>query len=188
MYVMKIQNLLILAGTGNKSGKTSMACRIIDRYRALGVIALKITPHFHETTPGLDLLIEKPGLSVYEETNASTSKDTSRMLRAGAARVFYAKVTDDTLHNAFNEVFKLIPGQIPVICESPALRHHVDPGLFILMNSPVRDNQKDISLLSSYDHLEYSLDELSSGGELPFGFSYGIWFSLRGLRLPPGYL
>ena len=50
---MIIPNLLIIAGTGNKSGKTTLACRMIEQFRNPGLISVKITPHFHETTPGL---------------------------------------------------------------------------------------------------------------------------------------
>ena len=74
--------------------------------------------------------MENPGYAIYEETNRELSKDTSRMLRAGASRVFFAKVTDNSLFEAFNEILNLIPEDSPVICESPALRNFIEPGLF----------------------------------------------------------
>ena len=55
----RIKNLLLIAGTGTKSGKTSMACKIIRQFQELKITAIKITPHFHETTPGLLMLTEK---------------------------------------------------------------------------------------------------------------------------------
>lgn len=175
---MKVPNLLIIAGTGNKAGKTTMACRIIEKFRDRGVVAVKITPHFHETTPGLVPVIEKPGLSVYEEKNSNTTKDTSRMLAAGAASAFFAKVTDDTLPDAFLEILKHIPEGTPVVCESPALRYYFDPGLFIVMRSPVAGNQKDIGELLNFSHKEFTLSDISGSVNLPVGFSYGTWFSL----------
>ncbi|TAL59958.1 MAG: hypothetical protein EPN88_16615 [Bacteroidetes bacterium] len=84
---MLIPNLLLIAGTGTKSGKTSIACRIISQFKILNITAIKISPHLHEVTPGLIPLIEKKGYSVYEETNRNTSKDTSRMLHSGAKEV-----------------------------------------------------------------------------------------------------
>jgi uridine kinase len=113
---MVIPNLLIIAGTGNESGKTTMACRIIEQFKHLKIVSVKITPHFHETTPGLVLVSEKPGYSVYEETNRDILKDTSRMLKAGASRVFFAKVTDKSLLNVFEVILKLISPGIPIIC------------------------------------------------------------------------
>jgi len=175
---MKVPNLLIIAGTGNKSGKTTMACRLIEKFRDLNIVAVKITPHFHETTPGLEPVTEKPGLSLYEEKNSTTSKDTSRMLASGAALAFFAKVTDDTLPDAFTEILKRIPEGAPVVCESPALRYYFDPGLFIIMKLLQADNQKDLGGLLKFSHKEFTLNDISGNALLPVGFSYGTWFSL----------
>jgi len=172
---MTIPNLLIIAGTGNKSGKTSMACRIIEQFKHLKIVSVKITPHFHETTAGLVLISEKPGFSVYEETNRGISKDTSRMLKAGASGVYFAKVTDESLLNAFENIYKCIPPDVPVICESPALRSFVEPGLFIIMISSEKDNHKDIKHLFKLPHLEFNLDYLSGDNELPVSFKNGKW-------------
>lgn len=173
---LKMPNLLIIAGTGTKSGKTSLACRLIGQFRHAGVIGIKITPHFHETTPGLELLAEGSGHVVFEEKNRETNKDTSRMLRAGAARVFYIKATDNTLPGAFREIPGLIPGNVPVVCESSALRLFVYPGLFVVMKHHGNENQKDIEQLLMFSHKAFTLDDLASGRDLPVGFSYGTWF------------
>lgn len=174
---MIIPNLLIIAGTGNKSGKTSMACRIIEKLSPLKPVGLKITPHFHETTKGLVTIVEEKGYSVFEETNQNTSKDTSRMLRSGAARVFYAKVNDDTLMDAFFEIMEHVPCNAPIICESPALRRYVEPGLFIIMISLLSDNQKNIKSLLDLPHVEFNLDYLAQNKDLPIVFNNGRWCS-----------
>ena len=96
--------------------------------------------------PDLFQLLRKKGYSVYEETNPDTSKDTSRMLKVGASRVYFAKVTDNSLDKAFKEIMKQIPKGTPVICESPALRHYVEPGLFIIMTSLIEKIIKRISI------------------------------------------
>jgi len=176
---MKLPNLLIIAGTGNKSGKTSMVCRIIGQFRPLGIVSVKITPHFHETTPGLVLIAEKKGYSIYEETDRSTTKDTSRMLKAGASRVYFAKVTDNSLDEAFKEIMMKIPDGTPIVCESPALRHYTEPGLFIIMTSPLKDNQKDIRVLLDLPHLEFNMDFLASKRDIPVSFNDGKWISIQ---------
>lgn len=176
---MTIPNLLIIAGTGNKSGKTSMACRILEQLRYFEIVSVKITPHFHETTPGLVLLSEKKGYSVYEETNSDTSKDTSRMLKAGASRVYFAKVTDNSLVEAFKEIMEHIPEGTPIICESPALHHYTEPGLFVIMTSPLKDNQKNIKSLLDLPHVEFNMDYLSRNKVIPISFSNGKWISLQ---------
>jgi hypothetical protein len=175
---MTVPNLLIIAGTGNKSGKTSMACRIIEQLRHLEIVSVKITPHFHETTSGLVPLAEKKGYSVYEETNSGTSKDTSRMLKAGASMVYFAKVSDNSLDKAFKEIMRHIPEGTPIICESPALRHYTEPGLFIIMTSPIIDNQKDIKSLLNLPHVEFNMDYLALNKEIPISFSNGKWISI----------
>lgn len=176
---MTVPNLMIIAGTGNKSGKTSMACRILEQLRYFEIVSVKITPHFHETTPGLVLLSEKKGYSVYEETNSDTSKDTSRMLKAGASRVYFAKVTDNSLDEAFKEIMEHIPEGTPIICESPALRQYTEPGLFVIMTSPLKYNQKNIKSLLDLPHVEFNMDYLTCNKVIPISFSNGKWISLQ---------
>jgi len=171
---MIINNLLLIAGTGNKSGKTTLACKVIEQHREHGIIGIKITPHFHETTPGLILLSEKPGSSIYEETNPELQKDSSRMLRAGASKVFFAKVTDEDLLAVFKEILKHIPTGIPIICESPALRYFIVPGLFIIMNSET-SNKKNISELLGLPHVMLKLDEIIKVKTLPIEFKDRKW-------------
>jgi hypothetical protein len=172
---MEIPNLLLIAGTGNKSGKTTFACRVIEQFRQCGIAAVKITPHFHEITPGLLLLAENKGFSIFEELDPSTNKDTSRMLSAGAKKVFFAKVTDNDLLNAFNEILKFIPDGTPIVCESPGLRYFLNPGIFIIMRSEESYNAKNINKLLKLPHVLMELKGLNKIEHLPFSFSNGKW-------------
>jgi hypothetical protein len=173
--MVTIRNLLLIAGTGTKSGKTTIACRIIEQFPELEITAIKITPHFHETSPGLKPVSEGAGYAVYEETNRSSSKDTSRMLKAGALRVYFAKVWDDQLFAVFQEIMKLIPQDTPVICESPALRHFTEPGAFIIMTSNSTNKQKDINNLLNLHHVMIKLEELAGLSSIPIKFENGAW-------------
>ena len=76
---MIVPNLLLIAGTGIKSGKTTIACRIIEQFSNLNITAIKISPHFHVTTLGLNIIYEEEGYAIYKETNSDATKDTSRM-------------------------------------------------------------------------------------------------------------
>jgi len=172
---MRIQNLLIIAGTGTKSGKTSLACRIIEQFKDLEITAIKITPHFHETTSGLIVKSEESGYAIYEETNSETSKDTSRMLKSGAKKVWFAKVWDNQLLHVFNEIMKDVPAGTPVICESPALRNFVEPGLFVIITSETTNKLKDISHLKKLPHVMIKYEDLKEIKVLPFGFEKGKW-------------
>ncbi|NMC37308.1 MAG: molybdopterin-guanine dinucleotide biosynthesis protein B [Bacteroidales bacterium] len=170
-----VPNLAIIAGTGNKSGKTSMACRIIEQFRHTGIVAVKITPHLHIATPGLIEVERNQGYDIFQETNPGTDKDTSRMLKAGASGVYYARAEDEYLAETFGRIMELVPEGAPVVCESPALRYSAEPGLFIIMTSDINNNQKDIKLLLELPHVEFNLEKLALNNELPVSFRDGRW-------------
>lgn len=152
-----------------------MACRLIEQFKTLNITAIKITPHFHETTPGLDPIFEEPGFAIYEETNDDTSKDTSRMLHSGAGKVYFAKVLDDRLNFVFDKIMDLIPEGTPIICESPALRNYVEPGVFIIMTSETTNKRKNINHLQELPNVMYKFEELNKLSTIPIGFEDGSW-------------
>jgi hypothetical protein len=172
---MLIPNLLLIAGTGTKAGKTTIACRIIRQHPELRITAIKITPHFHETTPGLVVISEGKGYSIYEETVRDSAKDTSRMLDSGAEKVFFAKVWDYQLEQAFQEIMEQIPEGSPIICESPALRNFTEPGVFIIMTSESVNKQKKLNHLQDSHHLMLKLEDLDEIESIPIEFNAGIW-------------
>jgi hypothetical protein len=171
-----IPNLLLLAGTGTKSGKTTIACRIIDQFPNLDITSIKITPHFHKTTPGLLPVVKNKGYSIFKETDSGTSKDTSRMLHSGAHTVYLVQVWDDELPKVFNEIMKEIPQNTPVICESPALRNYIEPGVFIIMTAETINKPMNVSHLQALPHLMFKLEDLESIESIPIGFEDGKWF------------
>ena len=97
------------------------------------------------------------------------------MLRAGAKKVFFAKVTDNDLLNAFNEILKFIPDGTPLVCESPGLRHFLEPGIFVIMKSEGTYNNKDINALLRLPHVLMKIDDLNKMMRLPFSFINGRW-------------
>jgi len=172
---MLIPNLLIIAGTGTKSGKTTMACKIIEQFHDMGITAIRISPHFHETSPGLVPIDTGAGYSIYEETNDGTPKDTSRMLRAGASKVYLVLVWDSILSVVFRKVLQVIPEGTAVICESPGLRNWFEPGLFIIMTSETENKRQDLNHLQELPHVIFRLEELEKTGTIPIQFKEGKW-------------
>jgi hypothetical protein len=170
-----LDNLFLIAGNGRNSGKTTMACRVTKQFSHLGIISLKVSPHFHEPSSGLIPISKNTGYAVYEETDRGGSKDTSRMLRCGAKKVFYAQVLEGYLGEAFNEVMKNIPEGSPIVCESPSLINYREPGIFVIMIGEKENYDKDISKMLLVPHLEYTLSTLSETEELPFSFVNGRW-------------
>jgi hypothetical protein len=172
---MIVPNLLLIAGTGTKSGKTTMACRIIEQFKSLGITAIKISPHFHDTTPGLNVIYKEDRYAIYEETNSNVTKDTSRMLNSGASKVYFAKVFDDRLLFVFNKIQNLIPEGTPILCESPALRNFIEPGVFIIMSSESLNKRKNISHFLALPHLMFKMEELNKLNTIPVEFENRNW-------------
>lgn len=170
-----MNNLFLIAGTGRNTGKTTMVCRVTRQFSHLDIISIKISPHFHEPSRGLNELSRGKGYIIYEETDHHSEKDTSRMLQCGAKRVFYVQVAEGHLDESFNELLKYIPSESPVVCESPALIRYVEPGVFVIMMSEENNGRKDISEMIKAPHSEYRLAALRLLSELPFDFKKGKW-------------
>lgn len=137
-------NLLLIAGTGRNTGKTTLACEIIKQTSLQQqVIGLKISPHFHGGTESLKPIVESQNYNLYEEILSDISgKDSSKMLASGAKQVFYIEVLDDYILEAFNSFMTLVLENTAVVCESPALRIVIDPGLFIIVDNISQQNKK----------------------------------------------
>ena len=135
MRTLKLPQLLLIAGTGRDSGKTTLVCRIIQKFSALqSLVAIKITPHFHKNSESGKVLMDTENLYIAEETDSTTGKDSSRMLKAGASHAYFVMVKDENLEEAFMQIRGLIPPDSLIICESGGLRNHFNPGLFFMMN------------------------------------------------------
>ena len=176
---MKLSNLLLVAGSGRNTGKTTIVCRIIEQFRHLGITSIKISPHFHNQSDGLIHFVGKPGYEIYEETNMNTFKDSSRMLKSGAKKVYYIQTIEESLNKAFSNIYMNIPSGKPVICESPALINYIEPGVFIIMISPAGSNLKNIENLKRFLHIEFTYEEILKSTLLPIDFINGRWKSLK---------
>lgn len=148
--------LMIIAGTGRNSGKTTLACLIIGKFSdRQSIVAIKITPHFHENPGNGEVIVNKPNIYIAEESDPSTGKDSSLMLKAGAVQSWFVMTTDEYLEEAFREILTRIPANSLVVCESGGLRHLIRPGLFLMMqhtgNSVLKPDAA--KLLSLADHV-----------------------------------
>jgi hypothetical protein len=131
-----IPNLLLIAGTGRNSGKTTFACHVIRRHcLSHSIIAIKISSHFHANVESGNILVNRPNLYLAEETNPETNKDSSLMLNAGARRAFFIMAKDEQLLEAFQYVKYLISKDDFIICESGGLSQFIKPGVFLVFHS-----------------------------------------------------
>lgn len=180
-----LKNLLLITGCGRNSGKTTMVCRIIQQFRNLGIISIKITSHFHLPSDGLILISEHSdssdysGYAVYEETNPDMSKDSSQMLHCGAKKVIFAQLKGDDSYNDFLDIIRKLPPNTPVVCESQALRNYIEPGILIIMTSLKEDNQKTTDFMRKFPHLEFSIEDMHEIENLPLDFKNRKWIYLK---------
>jgi molybdopterin-guanine dinucleotide biosynthesis protein A len=129
-----ISNLLMIAGTGRNVGKTTFACNLISHFsKNQNVTAIKISPHLHQQADGQKVIASEADFQIIEETKPSENTDSSRMLNAGASKVYYLQTHDRNIKAPFDILLDLIPKGQPVICESGALVNHAKPGLFLLI-------------------------------------------------------
>jgi len=101
--------LLIISGTGRNTGKTTLACDIISYFsNQIEITGVKISPHFHKHGKHIESLFESELFNLYWEITENSEKDTSRMLKTGAAKVFYADYFyDSSINNPAKIIDKL---------------------------------------------------------------------------------
>lgn len=139
-----VPNMLLLAGAGQNVGKTSFAVAAIEHLKKLGnvVYGLKITPHFHTSNPS-HLIIQTEDFQIALEKDLLGTKDSSRMLQAGADEVFFVQTNSDSaLLAAFDFVQRMAKENVFWVCESGGLRFFVDPGLFLYFKLKDQEPQK----------------------------------------------
>ena len=127
------KNILLISGSGRNVGKTSFICRVIERTADQKLNAIKITPHFHEPTPGLVAISLNANFRVFRETNSNSGKDSCLFLKSGAEKVFYIQTTDQFLEEAFSIAISVCNPNLPIIIESAALRKFITPGLYLFI-------------------------------------------------------
>jgi len=166
--------LLIVGGTARNVGKTELICRIIGKISSHHtVVALKVSAIFPDE--GIyhgDHTGEQKNQRLFEETRLNTAKDTSRMLRAGAERVFYLRCEDSGILKGFTQFRRQLDANTAIVCESNSLAEYVKPSLLVVVNkkggkvkprAEVRLEQADLIVASDgssgfneVDHIHYN--------------------------------
>ena len=162
------RRILLISGSGRNVGKTSFLRRVIAQNAPHQLVAIKITPHFHEPTSGLVPLHVTENYRIFQETDSTKGKDSSLFLQAGAETVFYIQTTDAFLDEAFNlATGQLAPDQ-PILVESAALRTILVPERYIFIQKNYEEvkpsaveMQKLADLIVYSDSGQFSLDPAS---------------------------
>jgi hypothetical protein len=139
----KLPRLLLIAGTGRNSGKTTFACNIIHKYAAThSIVSVKISSHFHSNVTYDNAIISNPDLYIAEEKSRDLKKDSSLMLAAGARKSFFIMAKDDQLHQAYSLLMDHISENDYIVCESGGLREIVQPGVFLIFHNNLNSKHK----------------------------------------------
>lgn len=166
------QNVLIIGSTGRNVGKTTLLCQIIATVsKTQPVYAVKasvISPN--------RLVSEENTFQagIFEETRKDTLKDTSRMLQAGARRVFYLQREQELLEG-FLEILQELPPSCAIVCESNSLCHYLKSGLFLVVH-PINKklSTKERKRTIGADLLVHS-DGHSDFADININFIEGKW-------------
>jgi len=139
--MMPCPHVLLIGAAHRNAGKTEFACEVIRRHAsACRVVAVKVTciqdregvcPRGGE---GCGVCGSLEGeYCITEELRADLAKDTSRLLRAGAAQVLWLRVRQEHIAEGLAALLARIPPGAVVICESNSARRVIEPGLFLVL-------------------------------------------------------
>jgi hypothetical protein len=135
--------MLMIGSADRNAGKTTFACSVIEKFSSRhGLVAIKVTAvdAAHSGCPrggdgcGVCSSLDGP-YDIIEETDPTLEKDTSKMLAAGAKRVFWLKVLKSHLAEGIGALMEIADPQTPSVCESNTLRQVVQPGLFFMLKN-----------------------------------------------------
>ncbi|MCF6332488.1 MAG: hypothetical protein L3J11_04310 [Draconibacterium sp.] len=129
--VADFPNFLLIAGNGRNVGKTFLSCKIIEYLsKKQAVTGIKISPYFHAVEKD-KIHIQTNDFIITEETKI-TQKDSSRLLQAGAQKVYFVMAAQENLKKAFSHLIDILP-QTAVVCESGGLHEFIAPGIFLFV-------------------------------------------------------
>lgn len=134
----KVDRLLTVGGTGRDVGKTEFICWLIGEFsRRYSVYGFKVSAVYpgeecHHGTHDKN----RSTMDLFEEKDRTLAKDTSRMLRAGATKVFYLRSEDKNIVAGYHEFILNVPQEALVVCESNSLAEFIKPGLSIVVTNP----------------------------------------------------
>ena len=142
--VLKLDRMLMIGSTGPNVGKTELACDIIKKIsKGKKIIGIKVTTIKEKNGQcprggqGCGVCTSLEGdFDITQETDSTSAKDTSRLLAAGAEKVFWLRVMKTSLKQALAVLLDVVGPESVLVCESNSLRHVAEPGLFIMVRKP----------------------------------------------------
>jgi molybdopterin-guanine dinucleotide biosynthesis protein A/nucleoside-triphosphatase THEP1 len=158
--MIKLDKMLMIGSAGTNIGKTELACALLNKFgKNHDIVGIKVTTikdrdgQCPRGGKGCGVCSSLEGnFCITEETNRSSGKDTSRLLAAGAGRVFWIRVLKEHLVEGITALLDAIGLEAVSICESNSLRQVVEPGLFLM----ARKNDSNAWKSSARDVRKYA--------------------------------
>lgn len=146
--------MLLIGSTSRNAGKTEFSTRILRQFvKSHDIIAVKVTaidcadgacPRGGKGCGVCSSL--KGNYMLTEETDASGSKDTSRLLDAGASRVLWLRVLKSKMREGFEKLLGDIGRNTAWLCESNSIRQTVRPDVFLMVSGRGENFSKESSI------------------------------------------
>jgi molybdopterin-guanine dinucleotide biosynthesis protein A len=158
--MIRLDRMLMIGSAGANVGKTRLACALIRKFsKTSPVIAIKVTTirakdgQCPRGGQGCGVCSSLNGnFRITEETDRNLNKDTARLLKAGAKRVYWLRVMKTHLEKGLTTLLDEIEPDNAIVCESNSLRQVVEPGLFVM----VRGRSQSMWKSAARDVKEYA--------------------------------
>lgn len=132
--------LVVIGGHSRSVGKTSVVAGLISALPEFAWTAAKITQYGHgicsANGEACDCATGDHSWAITEERARSGESDTSRFLRAGAARVFWVRTEQGRLAEAMPTLRLRLEGAPNIILESNSVMKFLRPDLYLTVLNP----------------------------------------------------
>ena len=145
---MKLLNLLVIGSYSRNAGKTTFTQKVIKAMNG-NITAFKVTVIKDDrlvcprggTGCGVCTSLETD-FEISEERDSCSGKDTSKLLEAGAEKVYWLRVKESAVLKGMKELMKKIDPEKPVVCESNSLMKYITPSLFFILKAKNEESKK----------------------------------------------
>ena len=172
-----VPDMLMIGASGSKIGKTRFACELLRTFsKQFSIDGVKVTTvrERNGTCPrggaGCGVCGSLSGnYEIVEEHDAAGRKDTSKLLSAGARRVFWLRAHREHIQEGAVELEECRGFGNPCICESNTMRLVIEPGIFLMVTqgSTMKDSAREVLgfadriLTIEKDNLKFDLSTIS---------------------------
>ena len=135
-----IMAIVVIGGHSRSVGKTSVVAGLIAALREYEWTAMKITQYGHgicsNNGVACDCATNDHSWAISEEKNVAGDSDTSRFLKAGAARVWWVRTEQGRLAEAMPSVREKLEQARNAILESNSVLRFIRPDLYLTVLDP----------------------------------------------------